>query len=343
MHVNQSYHKLNTPQYVQALLQCPDRKVCTNLAKALNVSHDNVYRDFKASMTSSEHSSASLETIAHNELDENNIYLIHDDTQLTKLYADKIEGLETAFDGSISKPCLGIKMMTSLLTDTKVNIPIDAIPYVSEELAQSFYKTKSRLAIETTRHVIKLFKIKRMLGDAHFSTNEMLCFLTEESINFLMKITRTRVVTIDGTTGQLKNVLRLKKNNHTRVAKGTINGMECYFYVVKIRDGSTIYLISNDYIDPYKVVELYRIRWNIEIFHRTAKQYLGLSDCQMRAIEKQRQHVLHVMHAYAKAFTQTTLMGLNCVEDFIKHHRAVKLKLQVLSNIATERSLGHAA
>ena len=339
MHVSQSYQKLQTTQYVEALLRCQDKKVCTNMAKTLNVSHDNLYRNFRTSISSTEHSSKALETIAHNELDESNTYLIHDDTHLIKLYAKQIEGIEVGFDGSTSRPCLGIKMMTSLLTDTKVNIPIDATPYVSEELAQSFYKTKSRLAIETTRHVVKRFSIKRMLGDAHFATNEMLFFLNEEAINFLMKITRTRKVTIDGLTGQLQHVLRLKKNHHTKAAKGSINGIQCYFYVVKIRDESTIYLISNDYIEPSKVIALYRIRWNIEVFHRTAKQYLGLSDCQMRAIEKQRQHALHVMHAYAQASVQTNLMRLVCVEDFIKHHRIVKSRWGNPSNAATGQSL----
>ena len=56
----------------------------------------------------------------------------------------------------------------------------------------------------------------------------------------------------------------------------------------------------------HKVVKLYRIRWKIEMFHRTAKQYLGLSDCQMRNIESQLQHVLNVMLAYAKASVQKT-------------------------------------
>ena len=338
MHANQSYHKLEAPQYVEALLQCQEKKVCTNLAKTLNVSHDVVYRNFRTSISSTDHSSRDLEAIAHNELDESNTYLIHDDTHLIKLYAKQIEGTEVGFDGSTSRSCLGIKMMTSLLTDTKINIPIDATPYVSKELAQSSHKSKSRLAIETTKHVIKRFKIKRMLGDAHFATNEMLSFLNEERINFLMKITRTRVVTIDGLTGQLNNVLRLKKNSHTKVAKGIINGIQCYFYVIKIKDESTIYLVSNDYIDPYQVIELYRIRWNIEVFHRTAKQYLGLSDCQMRAIEKQRQHALHVMHAYARASVQTALMGLECVEEFIKHHRIVKPKWYDSPNNAVGQS-----
>ena len=117
MHANQSYHKLETPQYVKALLKCSEKKVCTNLARTLDVSHDEMYRNFISSISSMKHSSKALETIAKQGLDENNTYLIHDDTQLTKLYAKQIEGVEIGFDGSTSRPCLGIKMMTSLLTD----------------------------------------------------------------------------------------------------------------------------------------------------------------------------------------------------------------------------------
>lgn len=311
-------------QYSEGLLFTSGKKNCVNLAETMNVSHDVIYRNLKSSISRDEHSSKELETIAHKELDKENTFLIHDDTQLIKLYAKKIEGLEVGFDGSTKRPCLGIKMMTSLLTDTKVNIPIDTIPYISKELAQSSYKTKSRLALEITTYVIKRFAIKRMLGDAHFATNEMLSFLNDEQVSFLMKVTRTRIVTMNGVRGQLQEILRLKKNSHTRVAKGIINGIECYFYVIKISNESTMYLISNDYIDPYTVVKLYRIRWNIEIFHRTAKQYLGLSDCQMKAIEYQRQHALSVMLAYANASVQTSLMGFHCVEDYINYVRDVK-------------------
>lgn len=343
MHTNQSYQNYSVPQYVEALLQCEEKKVCTNLGKTLNLSHDKVYNDFKKAAESNECEIESLKTIAERELDPDNILLVHDDTQLSKIYAKNIEGLAVGYDGSTHKPCLGLKMMTSLLTDMRVNIPINAIPYIDKELAQSSYKTKSELAIDITRDVIRHFKIKRMLADAHFATKEMLSFLLDEKLNFLMKILRRRIVTIKGSSGQLQNVLRLKKNNHTGVAKGAIDGLDCYFYVIKLSNEATIYLVSNDYIDPRKVIELYKIRWNIEVFHRTAKQYLGLKDCQMIVLEKQRQHALYVMHAYAIASVKTALMGLECVEDYLKHHRLVKKKQHVMSQVATERSFGYAA
>lgn len=343
MHVAQSYQKTNTPQYVKALLLCPEKKVCTNLSDTLNRSHDSVQRSFACAAAKQEDATQLLRAVALNELNANETYLIHDDTQLTKLYAKAIEGLDVGFDGSLGRAALGLKVVTSLLTDRHINIPIEAIPFVSKDLAQASYRTKSDIAIDVTKHVIKHFKIKRLLADAHFATTCMIDFLHAYQINYLMKIPRSRVVTIDGITGQLKNILRLKKNNRVKSAKGIFNGIECYFYVIKIYNGSTIYLVSNDPVDPYKVVELYRIRWNIELFHRTAKQYLGLGDCQMRSIEKQRQHILYVMHAYALASVQMALMNLACVEDVINHLRTVKSSCLVNRKSSTNGNFDYAA
>jgi hypothetical protein len=47
---NQSYQEMRIPQcsqYVKALLQCPERKVCTNLANSIDETHDAVYKEMK--------------------------------------------------------------------------------------------------------------------------------------------------------------------------------------------------------------------------------------------------------------------------------------------------------
>lgn len=343
MHAAQSYQKIETPQYVEALLLCSEKKVCTNLSDTINRSHDSIQRELDCAVEKQEDATQSLRTLALNELNADETYLVHDDTQLTKLYAKLIEGLDVGFDGSLGRAALGLKVVTSLLTDRHVNIPIEAIPFVSKELAQASYRTKSDIAIEVTKQIIKHFKIKRVLADAHFATQSMLTFLHDAQLNYLMKIPRSRVVTIDGVEGQLKNILRLKKNNRVKMAKGFFKGIDCYFYVIKIYNGETIYLVSNDPIDPYEVVELYRIRWNIELFHRTAKQYLGLGDCQMRSIEKQRQHILYVMHAYALASVQMALMNLDCVEDVINHLRGAKPRRRTTRKSATMENFDYVA
>ena len=197
MHVDQSYQKLSNRQYVEALLNCSDKKVCTNLAKTMNVTHDSMYRNFKDPIEQTKNTLEDLKSMAIQNLNLNDLYLIFDDTQITKLYAQEIEGLEVGFDGSLGMPALGIKMVTALLTDKNINVPIDAIPYISKELAQCHYKTKSDIAIEITRHIIKLFKIKFVLGDAHYATHKKIKFLREQQLQYLMKIPCNRVVTIN--------------------------------------------------------------------------------------------------------------------------------------------------
>ncbi len=46
-------------------------------------------------------------------------------------------------------------------------------------------------------------------------------------------------------------------------------------------------------------VKYYNQRWCVEKFIRTAKQHLGLGDCQSTSVKKQQAHIYLVMYAYA--------------------------------------------
>jgi hypothetical protein len=279
---NQSYQEMRIPQcsqYVKALLQCPERKVCTNLANSIDETHDAVYKEMKTFSQKNYETRQELKNIAAEHLDKDNTVAIFDDVKLAKIYAKEIEGLEVGYDGSTKQNVLGLNMVTALLTDGVHSIPVDAIEYVGKALSGAYHKTKSAIAVLITKCLIEIFAIKRILADAHFATREMLSFLHEQKMSYLMKIPRNRKVTINGVTGQLQEILRLKKNNHTACVRGTIFGLTCFFYVIKIRDKSTIYLISNDQIDMHTVLSLYRMRWKIELFHRTGKQSFGMREC----------------------------------------------------------------
>jgi hypothetical protein len=321
---NQSYQKSNQSQYVEAILLCEKKKVCTNLAKELNESHDSLYYELKNASERPEKTTSDLECIAQRELDPQNTYLIIDDSQLSKIYANEMEGLEVGYDGSAHHPCLGIKMLNVMLADKNIKIPINALPFVSKALAGDDCKSKNQIAVEIAKDLRMRIYFERIIADAHFSTKETIKDLTLLEMPYLMKIANNKRVTIHGVYGPLKKIFRLKRNQRVASVKGDFDGNECYFYAVKIENGSTIYLISNDSIDPYEAVRIYKIRWNIELFHRTAKQYLGLKDCQMLSIEKQRQHALYVMLAYAIASIEARNLGLKCVEDYINYIRDSK-------------------
>lgn len=339
---NKGYQNFSLPQYSEALIKCNDKKVCTNLAEALNKSHDSILREFEKELES-KNTKESLKNLALSHLDKESTNLIIDDSLLAKIYAEKIEGIEVSFDGSEGRPNLGLRMLTALLVDDKLKIPIDAVPYASKQLTQTSYKSKSMIAIEIIQYVLKFIPIKRFLADAHFSTKEMLVFLNQEDINFLMKISRARKVKVGSKEGQLKTIFRLRKNEHFRVTIGILDGIQYYFYVIKNIYGATIYFISNDYIEASAVAALYKIRWKIELFHRTTKQTFGLGDCQMRSVEKQRQHALYVMYAYAYSDVKTKLLQFESIEAYIKHVRSVKSIQSKLYNTRSKQDLSYYA
>jgi SRSO17 transposase len=320
---NQSYQQVQIsqcPKYVNGLLLCGKRKVCTNLAKSVNESHDTIYREMDE-LSKTEETKEILYKIALSKLDKENTFLIFDDVKLAKIYAEEIEGLEVGYDGSTGQKLLGLNMVTSLLTDKIHHIPIDATPYGGKELSGLHYKTKSAIAKTIAECIIAQIKIKRILGDAHYATKEFITWLYNLQITYLMKIPRNRVVTIGDQEGRLQDILRLQKNSHSACVQGLFQGVSCYFYVVKIKNGSTVYFISHDQIPLKEVLALYRIRWKIELFHRTGKQSFGMKECQMLAMKKQRQHVLFVMHAYAIAECIRVREKFDNIEDVLKSYR----------------------
>lgn len=334
MRTTQLYQEGKSGQYVEALLKCKEKKVCTNLANTMDVSHDSMYRVFENPIDSVEDIRNKIKVLAQTNLNSEEIYLIVDDTHIAKMHAKQIEGVEMGYSGSLGAPAMGIKMMTALLTDGNIKIPIDTIPFVSRELAQSSYKTKSDMAIDIFHRVIQFFKIKLFLGDAHFATQQVITTLSAEKQAFLMKIPRNRKVTINGVTGQLQKILRLKRNSRIFAVRGLFGGVVCYFYVAKIENGTTIYFVSSDFIDYEKIIAMFRMRWNIELFHRTGKQSLGLGDCQMRALEKQELHALFVMYAYSIASVLASRMRLASVEDALRLLRNAKIDVRPLLDLA---------
>lgn len=310
----------NIPEYSQALIATASKKTCTNLAKTLNKSHDSLYLPFRNPIENKEAIRKDLLEIAQKELNLEETILIFDDSQITKRYAQDIEGLDKTFDGSIGQAALGLQMVSALLMDQNIKIPIDLKPYISKQIAGDYFKTKSEIAAEIYTNLTSIFNINLLLADAHYATNFFLSFLFNQKQAFLMKIPCNRKVIIDGKIGQLKNVFRLKKNAKVRCLQGSFvgNSNPYFFYAIKIENGTIMYLISLNPIDPYKVVKLYRIRWNIELYHRVAKQHLGWKDCQMRAIEKQELHSFFIMYSYAIADIVRHKLKLRCTEDAIR-------------------------
>jgi hypothetical protein len=313
------------PVYSQALLCTAERKTCTNLSKNIGKSHDYLYQEFRNPIANKESINSELIVIAQTATAGDKAYLILDDSRLIKPHATNMEGVDLGFDGSSGRPEFGLQIITAMITNGTIKIPVSAMPYISKDLAGKNFKSKSQLAHQMYSKIVELFgRIDLAIFDAHFATKYFLPILAELQQNFLMKFTRTRVVTIGGKTAQLKKLLRLKKNQRIKKICGQFDGLEYFFYVAKDHNKNIRYFISLYEISHEQLLLLYKIRWNIELYHRTAKQYLGWKDCQMKSIEKQELHTLYVMYAYTHAELIRVKLGLQSTEQAIKMFRDVK-------------------
>lgn len=343
MLIKEEYQINEVSQYTKGLLLSFEEKVCVTLGKNLGISHDKVNRILNNAANNSEETIKSLQSLAKRALIDKQKYLLIDDTLIPKEYSKKIEGVEDGFDVCLNRSSRGIRVITQSLTDGAINIPINAVPFTSKALARDNYVSKSIIACELAKETIKTLDFDILLADSHFATKASLPIFAQLKISILMKIARNRIVSIGDKKGQLQNMLRLKRNCRMSYCKAFFDEHEYFFYVARTLQGNTIYFVSNIFIERNKLLALYRIRWNIELFHRTAKQYLGIKDCQMTSINKQRQHILFCMHAYALASVYQNLMGLHSVEDFINHLRKAKSKMIDYLFGPLERNFRHVA
>jgi hypothetical protein len=299
------------------------RKVCTGMAEVLNVQHDLVYKAFNNVEAAAELARQELKMIAGEVLANKPKYLVLDDFGMIKPHADKIEGTDTLYDNSLKVACNGLQSVSAMLTDGDVKIPIDATLFLTKALGGPDRTTKTQIAEE----IIASTAFDRAIWDAHYSTQKIIETCHKLGKSYLGKIARNRIVTIGGITGQIQNLLKLKKNRKILSVDATITGVPCVISAIKHENGKVVYLISNDHIESRLIVQLYKIRWKIELFHRTAKQKLGVRECQMRSFAKQELHVLLVMLAYARAERVRQHLKLKNTEEAIRLIRSQKRKI----------------
>lgn len=320
--------------YSMAILATIERKTCINLSKEIEVSHDKVYRQLNVDPESIY--MGYLKKIAQKKLDSSQTYLIIDDSRINKDFATYIEGLSEDLDGSTGRITKGLQMVTSMLTDCRFNMPISLKPLLSKWICPEEYKTKSEIAWEIINKITFDFDIKMVLADAHYATKDLLDKLQRHCIGFLMKMPRSRKVTMGNQHDQLQKILRLRRNERVRCKLGFYDGLPYWFYVVKVNSHITVYLVSSDYLDPKMALKTYQIRWKIEEFHRTSKQYLGLANCQSRSLQKQVVHGLLVMQSYIIADGLRDQFKLKNIEQAIRAFREPKMIHYTTLNKALE-------
>jgi len=134
----------------------------------------------------------------------------------------------------------------------------------------------------------------------------MLRWLEEKNINYEMRFHSNRLIQIKAEGKPVKvrdcEALKLTNKRRAKTVKVLWDGIIIYVTAVKRINkkgiSSIVYQVSNAKLSAREHVQLYNYRWNIEVFFRTAKQSLGLTECQSRKSLLQSNHIYNVFFAY---------------------------------------------
>jgi len=329
-----SEHK--PPYSISLLLSTASRKNFESLGNENNLSGDTIRRLLAIEAPTL----PELIEVAKKILKRKRLYLLLDDTLILKIYSRCIEGTSDNYSTTARAKQRSLCSIVAMLTDGEIAIPIDQLLWTAEEVDPINYATKTELAQIIIARVQSQVSLELTIMDGLYATEKMIRWLNKRKLLFEMRFHANRVIEKNGQEYSLKEApfFRLNGYRTMRTIVAMWHGISLYFTALRrvMRNGiiTIVFQVSNYKASARKHVLHYRYRWNIEKFFRTAKQYLGLNDCQSRKLELQINHILNVFVAYTIAQFEHIKSKTKNVESAIK---SIKKRSLVDSNYAKMR------
>lgn len=295
--ISKAEQKLTYP--IALLLSTSRRKTFEALGRDIGISGDTIIRRVNKSATTVD------ELVLYaKKLFKKKAYLLIDDTLILKIYSRYIEGACDNYSSSDGRSYRSLCSVVAMITDGNTALPIDQVIWTSAEFSQTTYKKKWELAQVLIKKIQGLINIKAVVMDGLYDTHAMIQWLISNNVPFEMRFHSNRVIEYKGMRSQIRESepLQLSGKRPKRKIRASWYKINLYFTALRrrIRNGEfiTIYQVSNYKASAREHVQIYGYRWNIEKFFRTAKQKLGLNDCQSLKQETQEKHIMNVFLTY---------------------------------------------
>jgi hypothetical protein len=149
-------------------------------------------------------------------------------------------------------------------------------------------------------------------------TRTQACQSVEDLFKVTRKIGHWKTIRVNGR--------KPRKEFRTRTLVGGLNGVEAEVRFVcseKPSGGKLFLACSKENLSAGAIARTYRLRWQVEIFHRDVKSYLGLQDAGVQTFESLHSHVLWVYCAYLLLFEIA-----NDATSLLQCQRQVQSRLQ---------------
>lgn len=292
--------KLKSNYSISLILSTAKKRTCPVLGAVMGISADTTLRMLEHEAPTTEE----LVELAKKFFGNKQLFLILDDSLLKKIYSKFIEGTSDNYDSGERRQYRSLCSIVAMLSDGVFALPIDQKIWTSEEFALK-YKKKTELAQELIEEIKKKISIRCVVMDGLYATIDMIDWCNKNQVSFECRFHSNRVIVTkrEGNVS-LKSCdqLKLKGSRQARTIYASWHSLSVYITAVRRinRYGvcSIVYQISNYKTSALGHVRVYDCRWKIEKFFRTAKQSLGLADCQSRKLILQINHIKNVFLAY---------------------------------------------
>lgn len=239
--------------------------------------------------------------------DKKELVLVFDDTLIRKIYSKLIEGSGRFYDTQLLRRIMAHKLLVALLTDGKQAIPFNTMFLFPKELLPNPKESKYDWIKKIIRMIHALFPGVRIIvtADGAFANKDFLRWCVENKIETEVRIRSNCTVIYKGQKIAIRDIKKLRPvgRQMARTILISWHGISLYITAQRRIDKhgkeTVVFQASTFHAKPMEHVRIYRMRWNIEKFFRTAKQHLGLQECSSQKFETQQNHVASVLLAYA--------------------------------------------
>jgi hypothetical protein len=243
-------------------------------------------------------------------------YLIIDDTVLEKPYGKEFEGASYVFSSSKGKAVYGYSIVLLIWTDGTKRI------ILGERIYKKGGATKIQLALEMLSYARNRLKLKPqyVLFDSWYGSKKIFKRLKDYGWRFVTRLKKNRTL-------NSKKLSKILKTPYCEAVGRITGGMKLFV----VRHGSKYFATNCLSISRAQVLKIYKMRQQIEEVNKALK-HCSLSDCQMRSIKAQENHIIMCIFAYTLLEQESRKIGVSfykCRRDIIsKKHPPPKVDLR---------------
>lgn len=280
-------------QYIEYLISTPVNYTCSNLAEHLEgVSHDAIGDYLQREKLTAR---GLWELVQPLLKDDENAYLIVDDSVQNKQYSRKIELVKKQYSGAVHGLVRGIGVVNLVHSDGEDFYPIDYRVYAPEADGKTKNDHFGEMVLNAKSD--KQIKARTLLFDSWYASVDNLKLVQRLGMFFITTLKDNRMVSLSQEGGYI-HLQAIEWTAHRLTYGVAVKLKEIPFKVqlfkVVAPNGDIEWVITNHPEGTFTTADIQDEnagRWQIEQLHRELKQLTGSEKCECRKARSQRNHL----------------------------------------------------